>query len=479
VVYFNNGRLFMHKYLEELKKIAKSRGGDLISTEYYKATTKYTFIDEDNNIFEAAGYSIKSGKWSPHTAQKRKAKALFKYTIQNLKQIANSKGGDCLSTEFLGYKKKYKWIDSKQREFEMSFDAVLSGQWSPHEKVEKLSKYHTKYSVEYLSSFAKTRGGEFLSKEYTRLDARYEWRDRNNVYFTRTWVDILKTNDVLYNVGGSKPENELIDFFSDLNIPIIRNDRLLISPKELDLYIPTYKMAIEFNGLLWHSEYKGKDKNYHLDKMNQCNIKGVNLIQIFENEWKTRKPQVKSFLRSKFGKNEVTIFARKTEIREVGKDIAKQFLNEYHILGNCNHHQAYGLYLENELLALVTIGKHHRNAKEWILSRFVGKNNITVVGGLSKLTKHCVGIYGELATWVDLRWSNGQSWEKLGWEHVHTLPPDYFYFNPNKNSEIYSKQSRKKSVVRTPEGMTEWEHAQKDGLTRIWDCGKIKLIYRK
>jgi len=59
------------------------------------------------------------------------------------------------------------------------------------------------------------------------------------------------------------------------------------------------------------------------------------------------------------------------------------------------------------------------------------------------------------------------------------LPPDYFYIDTNRQCKVISKQSRQKKKVNTPEGMTEYEHSLLDGLSRVWDCGKIRFIYRK
>ena len=203
------------------------------------------------------------------------------------------------------------------------------------------------------------------------------------------------------------------------------------------------------------------------------------MVHIFENEWVNRQSQVKSFLKSKLGKNSRYLYARKTEVREVPAVEAKRFLNEFHIQGACNFKTALGLYNNNELVALLTVGLHHRNNIEWVLSRFVCREGVTVVGGLSKLTKVAVNKFGSLSTWVDLRWSNGKSWISLGWELVNVLPPDYFYINTQDTRVITSKQSRKKSSVGTPEGMTELEHAKLDGFSRVWDCGKLKLVYKK
>lgn len=465
----------MHKYLQELQAIAESKGGKLLSTEYINSHAKYKFLDELGNEFEAKGYSIKNGRWSPHTAQKRKAESLTKYTIDDLKTFAESKGGKCLSDEYVHDKTKYSWSDSKDRHFVMEWSRVKNGQWSPFEKSEKLSKLKQKFTTSDLIAYAKKYGGEFLSNEYDRYDSVYKWKDRDGKVFYRTFKSIFESKDlVLYKTESSDQEN-LKDWIASLGFDVKFNDKSLIYPKELDIFIPSLNIAVEYHGLIWHSEARSGTKTGHLDKLKACKDKGIDVIQIFNNEWLSRPEQVKSFLKSKLGVNRTKIFARKCEVRSVDKTEAKAFLDRYHIQGGCAFVKAIGLYKDSELLALMTVGHHHRNPGEFVLSRFVCKEDVTVVGGLSRLTQKVKSEFGSIVTWVDLRWSNGESWIKNGWELEATLPPDYFYINLNKSRIPISKQSRKKSVVGTPEGITEHEHAKKDGLSRVWDCGKLRL----
>ena len=191
---------------------------------------------------------------------------------------------------------------------------------------------------------------------------------------------------------------------------------------------------------------------------------------------KERKEQVKGFITSKLGKNERRIYARKCQIISDDKQEAKDFLDKYHILGKVNFIEAFGLSYKGELVSLITIGNHHRTGDELVLNRYITKHNTTVVGGLSRLCKAAKDKYGPIATWIDRRWSTGSSWEKCGWKVIRISDPDYFYFRP-KDGKVFSKQSRRKSIANTPKGMTEAEHAEIDGLKKVFDCGKIKLIY--
>lgn len=286
----------------------------------------------------------------------------------------------------------------------------------------------------------------------------------------------LKTMTQNQSTYSSRGELEVKEFVESLGLTAKNGYIGGTNPKQIDIKINELNIGIEYNGVYWHSEgNKMIYPNYHKDKMIAAKEQGLNLIQIFDFEWKDRKEQVKSFLKSALGKNEVKIFARNTELKEiVDKNIAKDFLNKYHILGSTTFIKAYGLYFENELIALISIGKHHRNNSEYVLNRYVGKYNVNVTGGLSKLVSQAIKDFGSLTTWIDLRFSNGEKWIKAGWEQIKTLRPDYFYYNP-KTGKIIPKQSRKKSAVNTPKEITENEHAKLDGLKRVYDCGKIKL----
>lgn len=275
----------------------------------------------------------------------------------------------------------------------------------------------------------------------------------------------------------SKEELELVEFIESLGIKAERGYIGGSNPKELDIKIKEKNIAFEMNGVYFHCEERGRDRQYHLDKTNQCSKKGIKLLHIFDKEWHERKDQIKSFIRSTLGKNELTFGARQCTVKELSKEVANSFLEKYHILGKVNMEGALGLHLEDgTLVSLVAYNKHHRNTGEYLLSRYVTMTDITVAGGLSKLSKALYKKIGDFSTFIDLRFSDGKSWLNCGYEQINVLSPDYFYFDTRKG-KIVSKQSRRKSAVNTPDGMTEREHAKLDGLVKIWDCGKIKLKY--
>lgn len=97
----------------------------------------------------------------------------------------------------------------------------------------------------------------------------------------------------------SMSETAIYNFCKQYFTNIIHNDKKLIAPLELDIVIPELHLAIEFNGLFWHS-YSFKDKNYHLMKTEMCENLGYRLIHIFEDEWNKDKEEIKFKLNSIF-----------------------------------------------------------------------------------------------------------------------------------------------------------------------------------
>ena len=100
----------------------------------------------------------------------------------------------------------------------------------------------------------------------------------------------------------SLDENEIYHFIKDelCITDALQRVRNIIHPYELDIYIPSKKIAIEYNGLIWHSEkFKGKVFNYHLNKTENCEKIGIRLIHIFEDEWNEKKEIIKSKFQKK------------------------------------------------------------------------------------------------------------------------------------------------------------------------------------
>ena len=287
----------------------------------------------------------------------------------------------------------------------------------------------------------------------------------------------------------SKGENEIYEYVKSIYTQTIHNDRSILNGKELDIYVPEKNIAIEYNGLLWHSEqYKDDADIYHLEKLKTCQKQNIRLIHIFEDEWIEKSQIVKSRLNSIFGLNQNRIFARKCIFKEVSPHESMKFLEENHIQGKCKAKYHYGLYYNNKLVSLMTFGKMRQQRKyhddydnKWELLRFCNILNTTVVGGASKLLKHFINEIKpkEIISYADKRWSDGHLYETLGFEHTHDSKPNYFYVIGQHRENRFNY--RKGELVKQgfDSNKTEHEIMINRGIYRIYDCGtmcfKLKL----
>ena len=98
----------------------------------------------------------------------------------------------------------------------------------------------------------------------------------------------------------SRFELEIADFISTFYTGVcIRNDRSILNGKELDLYYPEKKIAIEYNGTYWHSD-KFKDSGYHYNKFKSCYDLGIMLVSIFEFDFVLLKDSILSYIHDLF-----------------------------------------------------------------------------------------------------------------------------------------------------------------------------------
>ena len=140
---------------------------------------------------------------------------------------------------------------------------------------------------------------EFLTAEkYVRLERMMTFF---NVGDSACYVR-LKNLGITYKStsGTSRYEQEILEFLQSIGIKnIIQNDRQLIKPLEVDFLLPDYKLAIEFNGIYWHSN---KPEGYHSNKTLLCKKQGVNLIHIWEDKWLENKEMFKQILKNELHK---------------------------------------------------------------------------------------------------------------------------------------------------------------------------------
>ena len=275
----------------------------------------------------------------------------------------------------------------------------------------------------------------------------------------------------------SRPEDELAEFVSSLGVTIIRNDRKIISPKELDIFAVDKNIAIEFNGVYSHSSKFKTDTKYHYKKWKACHDLGIQLITVWEDEWLQKKNLVKSLITHKLGlSTERKIPARKTKVSSISYESCSVFLNKHHIQGSASGTHYLGLTYEDDLVAVMVLKKSRDSL---VLERYA--TSCSVIGGHSKLISWVRKnlSFDRITTFADLCVSDGSLYEKTGWRFDKELPPDYKYLvNRQRVHKFGYRLTRFKNdpTLEYVEGLTEKDLAQLNGLLRVYDCGKRRYV---
>lgn len=276
---------------------------------------------------------------------------------------------------------------------------------------------------------------------------------------------------------------EIADFVDSISPAlVVRDDRRAIWPLELDVYIPDTHTAFEVDGMYWHSTAY-KEPSYHLDKTNRCKEKGISLYHIFECEWVSKRPIVESRIKSILGSYDRRLYARQLDLRVVSHTDAAEFFEENHLQGAARAAVTYGLYNGDELVMAMSFGRPRFSKKyDWEIIRLASALGTQVVGGAARLLaafekEH--GGEGTLVSYADLRWSRGTVYESLGFEHVSTSRPDYWYFHDNMtmvHRSAYQKHKLPDLLDTFDPELTEQENMMMNGFGIIYDCGNAVYV---
>ena len=480
-------------FISEAKKVHGDKY-DYSKVEYVNAKTKVCIIHPKYGEFWQLPYNHLNGQDCYLERANKVWKTRGKQTTVNFIEKARDVHGDKYDYSKVGYvnaKTKVCIICPEHGEFWQLPYSHLNGCGCPTCGKIKLRNKFQLSTDEFIEKARQIHGDKYdYSKvEYVNYKTKVEIVCPKHGSFWQSPICHFKCEGCPTCKGElsvSKQEVGLVQYAKSVYNSVINlNDRQIISPLELDMYFPFEYIAIEYDGLYWHSSKK-IDKNYHLMKTELCEKQGIRLIHIFEDEWLFKQDIVKSRLKSILGLCEKRIFSRKCQIKEVPFNEAKTFLSENHLQGNVNGKFRYGLYYNNELVSLMTFGSKRKSLGSksedgvYEMLRFCNKIDTTVVGGASKLLKHFIKEQKprEIISYCDRRWSNGNLYEKLGFEFSHYSQPNYFYIVNGKRENRF--KYRKSELVKQgfDPNKSENEIMKERGINKIFDCGTIVYLLK-
>lgn len=458
-IIYHNGNIYNIYDEKEIEKILEKRLSSWTKTNGRKSWSKGKTKENDlrlKNLSNEHKRKFKSGKiiqWN---------KGLTKETDERIKKHSKIIS-DSLKKRF-EEEGCFQWSKGLTKKTDERIASYNYKKLSHEEILKKISK--TRFTL--LSDYSEYDNHESL--------LAYKCSICNNA---STMHLIQACNDRCFfcDPKGSQAQLEIRDFISSLGFNTINSTRHVISPYEIDIWIPEKKFGVEYNGLYYHSEASHSiDPKYHSRKISLAEEKGIHLIHIFEDEWQNKKSIIESIIKNCLGATPKKIPARKCNVVDLSPAARKDFFEKHHLDGDVRSHRAWGLMIDDEIVAALSVRRpHHKKYSNLLeVSRFCSKIETLVQGGLSKLIKVAWEEVKRmdkegLLTYVDTRFGTGDSYEKVGFKFV-SLTSERFWW-----TDLVHRHDR--FSFRAKDGKSQKEIALEAKVYRIWGCrNKIYIM---
>jgi hypothetical protein len=312
----------------------------------------------------------------------------------------------------------------------------------------------------------------------------HDWQ-MTRQYINQSKIDLVACRICNPKLTTSKQELEVFNFIRGLCDDAVSGDRSVLGGRELDILVPSAKIAFEYNGLYWHSELNRQQPKHLLWKQQHAYKLGYKLFHIFEDEWVNKRSIVESKIRAILSKLEHKVYARQCRIVMVENNEKNEFLIANHLQGLDVSGIRYGLIDGNDrLVAIATFKKTSfikgGDGADFELSRYATLCNTSVVGGASKLFKRFINDHQpkRIVSYADRRWSFGKMYDTIGFKFEAHTPPCFWYMKGYTN-RIHRAAFMKHSLIErsADDSLTAWEIMQADGYDRIWDCGTLRYTW--
>ena len=444
---------------EVIERIKKKHKGkyDTSKVKYNGSKNKITLICPMHGEFSAKANDIFKGQGCPKCYNERRSEVNRKNPqqfIDEIDSLYNSKY-DMSKCNYVNQEVKITAICPIHGNFQITPYKFLHGSHCPHcmkeerdkKRISKMMQsfidksnriHNNKYDytkVKYVNAFTPVKIICPVHGEYEQVPS-----------YHLSGNGCPKCANEMKESNGEKEVKLFIKSLLD-NVSVLYNNRSLLKKYELDVYIPDRQIAIEYDGLYWHSD-RNTPNDYHLRKTELCEEKNVRLIHIFEDEWKYKKEIAKSYIKKALQIYDKSINANECNIKAISVKQCNDFLETNHIIGKCSSNVRFGLYYANELVKVMCF-------KDNQLVRDCDKLNMDIIDGEEKILEYFKENYdyGNIIVKVDRRWNDGSQYEKIGFQKIGFENCKYTYV-------IHDKRKSKN---------------ENDNLYKIYDCGKVIL----
>ena len=340
-----------------------------------------------------------------------------------------------------------------------------------HEKgKQKAINRALKYNMELISEYNGfwCKAGEGYMKEYLYRCKQCGHKFKAPVWFDENICPVCNPKVIKI----SSLHQQILDYIKSVySGDIIIDDRKLIKPYEIDIYLPDLNLAFEVNGIYYHS-LGVKPLNYHKLKSDMCAEKGITLIHLWEHQWYFKQDIIKSMILNKLKLINNKIYARNCSVSDVSYQKSSVFLKNNHIQTLRNSAIRLGLYHKDELVSLLTARVYsEQNYIE--IDRFASKLYTNVIGAFSKLLKHLMTSYPNLdiKTYGARDWNNISDnfiYSKLGFDLESVTEPTVWYIDMSNGQALSWKRFMPTTIG----------SKSKEDYYCIADSGNFRFVYK-
>jgi len=443
--------VFKKLNIEDIRKEFKDKGKTLITEIYINSKQSLDYICKNGHKHHMRIDHLRSGVDCPY------CNGMAKKSIEKIKPYFSIEGYELLSDAYenafgelickckLGHVFKTTWHS-----------------WSSSKNRCPICNKGVRFDFDIVKKDIEDGGYELITTEYINSAQILHTKcPKNHDYFVNfgNWKHKKSRCPRCSGNGASSPEYIIREFLDINNINYLINDKKIIAPYELDIVIQDKKIAIEYCGLYWHSESKGKHKNYHLNKFISCKEKGYRLITIFEDEYIFNYNVVKYNLNSILKLDNIkTKQLTNYNIIEVSNTEAKVFFNKNSFIGcYADTDIKLGIFINGNLVGVGLFS--YQNSDNYLLIGFCSNMVYRKRDILFKIIEYFKinHRWKTISVEVDKRWYSGDIFYKLGFDFIKIIKPISWNFKS------------KKRVVNKIKDIN---------YDKIWDCGKNKYMLK-
>lgn len=317
-----------------------------------------------------------------------------------------------------------------------------------------------------INSFSTVTSLFDFENDYTNVEKTYKWLCQCGSTFDSTLDDGRYPKcPVCFPYIKSKEELNIISFIeNELGLKALHNKKPF-GNFEIDILIPEAKIAIEYNGLYWHSDDK-LDKLYHLNKTSAVELNGYKLIHVYEHQWLLNRTIVKSHIKSILHKN-MYFDITDHKVIVISNDMISDFLAANYIFNTDASNINLGLFNDTELIATMSFNISENNNYHYILNAFVMKLNIENIHAFDILFSYFKKHYNPISISAHVNRDYNlyiEYYLAAGFEFKSTTDPNFWVY------KRYEKPTNKYSNVNISDD-NNWDYLKNQGYKRYWDSG--------